>query len=222
MNENHCFNTIQQSRCQFIFNVISLCTHYFWGVQTWLGLLWPFRLYVTGYCLYSGEVGLTAEPREQMEHLNFSSASLIQQLIQTHDETSWRGFFVCWSTYFPLKSAQSPQALFHLLLFPLTITSPYLSLRLINHNPLGVFRHKLYPWPRANFTLSHQSKMILHRVSFSLFPPDSHHFHYSLTTCFIFCFFCNPQDKNKQQHNSLLDICLLATTRWFVLDTECR
>lgn len=48
----------------------------------------PFRLYVTGYCLYSGEVGLTAEPREQMEHLNFSSACLIQQLIQTHDETS--------------------------------------------------------------------------------------------------------------------------------------
>lgn len=144
----------------------------------------------------------------------------------TVNSDSWwnlmKRFFVCWSTYFPLKSAQPPQALIHLLLFPLTITSPYRSLRLINHNPLGVFRHKLYPWPRANFTLSHQSKMILHRVSFSLFPPDSHHFHYSLTTCFVFCFFCNPQDKNKQQHNSLLDICLLATKRWFVLDTECR
>lgn len=59
--------------------------------------------------------------------------------------------------------------------FPITITSPCCSLSLIKYNPVGVFQHKLDPWPRADFTLLHPSQrffFFLRECSFSHIPTS--------------------------------------------------
>lgn len=76
-------------------------------------------------------------------------------------------FPVCQSTYYTLKALQ---AVFRLLPFPITITSPCCSLSLIKYNPVGVFQHQLDPWPRADFTLLRQSQRFCASVPF----PYSH------------------------------------------------
>lgn len=77
-------------------------------------------------------------------------------------------FPVFQSTFNTLKVLSSPGRFFF---FPITITSPCCSLSLIKYNPVGVFLHKLDPWPRADFTLLHPSQRFYFFVSECSFSP---------------------------------------------------
>lgn len=147
-----------------------------WSAPVWMLSVWDLHTRIKTECRRRRH-STSAKPQAQS-----SSGSTIIFLSSTTLTESKREFsFSSWPKLRKRDSQSANllithlkctalQAVFLLLPFPITITSPCCSLSLIKYNPLGVFQHKLDPWPRADCTLPRQSQ----RFGTSIPSPYSH------------------------------------------------